>query len=130
MNQAQFYERLSRYKMIASVKEAKCLEKAAKAELSAVVPSVGNIGIIKRYIDFFKEHHLPVFPIWVKEGLQALRTAGCRLAILTNKLRSFIMRELHIPQLTELFHSIVTVNNVWQGKPSVESLQKAFPHTL
>jgi glycerol uptake operon antiterminator len=61
LNQAQFYERLSRYKMIASVKEAKWLEQAAEAEVSAVVLSVGNIGVIKRYVDFFKAHDLPVF---------------------------------------------------------------------
>ncbi|MEJ8544282.1 glycerol-3-phosphate responsive antiterminator [Brevibacillus borstelensis] len=61
MNQAEFYERLARQKMIASVKEPKYLEKAAEAEVGAVVLSTGNIGVIKRYVDFFKSHDVPVF---------------------------------------------------------------------
>ncbi|MDA5109789.1 glycerol-3-phosphate responsive antiterminator [Brevibacillus thermoruber] len=61
MNQAEFYERLARQKLIASVKEPKYLEKAAEAQASAVVLSIGNIGVIKRYVDFFKTHGVPVF---------------------------------------------------------------------
>lgn len=61
MNQAEFYERLARQKLIASVKEPKYLEKAAEAQASAVVLSIGNIGVIKRYVDFFKMHGVPVF---------------------------------------------------------------------
>lgn len=61
MDQAAFYERLTRYKIIASVKEPKSLEKAAEARVSAAVLSIGNIGSIKRYVDFFKTHAMPVF---------------------------------------------------------------------
>lgn len=61
MNQAEFYQRLHRFKMIASVKEAKFLEKAAEAQVSAVVLSTGNIGVIKRYVDLFKSRNIPVF---------------------------------------------------------------------
>jgi glycerol uptake operon antiterminator len=61
MNQTEFYARLAQFKMIASVKEAKLLEKAAEARVSAVVLSIGNIGVIKSYVDFFKKHQLPVF---------------------------------------------------------------------
>lgn len=52
MNQAKFYERLASRRIIASVKEAKTMEKALEAEVSAVVLSIGNIGVIKRYVDF------------------------------------------------------------------------------
>lgn len=61
MTQAEFYARLELYKMIASVKEAKYLEKAAEANLSAAVLSIGNIGVIKGYVDFFKSQKIPVF---------------------------------------------------------------------
>lgn len=61
MNQEEFHARLARYKIIASVKEAKHLEKAAEARLSAVVLSIGNIGVIKGYVDFFKSRDIAVF---------------------------------------------------------------------
>lgn len=61
MKQAEFFERLQQYRMIASIKEAKYLEKAAVANLSAAVLSIGNIGVIKGYVDFFKQHKIPVF---------------------------------------------------------------------
>lgn len=61
MHQKEFLARLDQYKLIASIKEAKHLEKAAEADLSAVVLSVGNIGVIKGYVDFFKSRHIPVF---------------------------------------------------------------------
>ncbi|MFP3388859.1 glycerol-3-phosphate responsive antiterminator [Brevibacillus sp. SIMBA_040] len=61
MNQAEFHARLAQTKLIASVKEAKHLEKAAEANLSAAVLSIGNIGVIKGYVDFFKSREIPVF---------------------------------------------------------------------
>ncbi|MED1952174.1 glycerol-3-phosphate responsive antiterminator [Brevibacillus centrosporus] len=61
MNATEFLARLDHYKLIASVKEAKYLEKAAEANLSAVVLSIGNIGVIKGYVDFFKSRDIPVF---------------------------------------------------------------------
>ncbi|WP_018130149.1 glycerol-3-phosphate responsive antiterminator [Effusibacillus pohliae] len=61
MNIDQFYERIINIKKIASVKESKYIEKALQAELSAVVLSIGNIAVIKRYVDLFKSNNLPVF---------------------------------------------------------------------
>lgn len=61
MNQAEFRARLGQTKLIASVKEAKHLEKAVEANLSAAVLSIGNIGVIKGYVDFFKSREIPVF---------------------------------------------------------------------
>ncbi len=61
MNQREFYEQLTKIRKIASVKEPKALEKALEAEVSAVVLSTGNIGIIKRYVDLYRSHRTPVF---------------------------------------------------------------------
>jgi glycerol uptake operon antiterminator len=61
IKQKQFYERLIKIKKIAAIKEPKYLEKALQAELSAVVLSIGNIGVIKRYVDLFSPLDTPVF---------------------------------------------------------------------
>ncbi|MET3290726.1 UNVERIFIED_CONTAM: glycerol uptake operon antiterminator [Brevibacillus sp. OAP136] len=61
ISQAEFYEKLTGKRKIASVKEAKNLEKALQADVSAAVLSIGNIGMIQRYVDLFKNHRLPVF---------------------------------------------------------------------
>lgn len=61
MKQAEWYERLKKYKKIASIKEPKSIEMALEADVSAVVLSIGNIGIIKRYVDLFKSQDIPVF---------------------------------------------------------------------
>ncbi|WP_207724780.1 glycerol-3-phosphate responsive antiterminator [Thermanaerosceptrum fracticalcis] len=61
INKAQFYQRLASIKKIAAIKEPKYLEKALEAELSAVVLSIGNIAVIKRYVDLFKRSNFPVF---------------------------------------------------------------------
>lgn len=60
-DQNTFYEKLTLYKKIASIKKAKDIERALESEISAVVLSIGNIAIIKRYVDLFKEHDYPVF---------------------------------------------------------------------
>lgn len=59
--QSQFYDRLINIKKIAAIKEPKYLEKALEVELSAVVLSIGNIGVIKTYVDLFKSLNFPVF---------------------------------------------------------------------
>lgn len=61
MNQEAFLQRLAQKKMIASVKEAKVLEKALAADVGAVVLSIGTIGVIHRYVDLFKEQNHAVF---------------------------------------------------------------------
>lgn len=61
MNQTEFHDRLAQFRLIASVKEAKHLERAAEANVSAAVLSIGNIGVIKGYVDFFKSREIPVF---------------------------------------------------------------------
>lgn len=61
MKQAEWYERLKKYKKIASIKEPKSIEMALEADVGAVVLSIGNIGIIKRYVDLFKSQDIPLF---------------------------------------------------------------------
>lgn len=61
MEQSELYGRLNKYKKIASIKEPKSIEKALEADVSAVALSIGNIGVIKRYVDLFKSHDIPVF---------------------------------------------------------------------
>ncbi|GAA4720152.1 glycerol-3-phosphate responsive antiterminator [Brevibacillus fulvus] len=61
MDQAAFYERLQHYRMIASVKKPNTLERALAANVSAAVLSIGNIGVIKHYVNLFKNCQMPVF---------------------------------------------------------------------
>ncbi|WP_035318718.1 glycerol-3-phosphate responsive antiterminator [Brevibacillus laterosporus] len=61
MNQAEFYARLARHKIIASIKQPKSLERALEGPISAVVLSIGNLNTMKRYVDLFKSHQIPVF---------------------------------------------------------------------
>ncbi|MGD8190688.1 glycerol-3-phosphate responsive antiterminator [Brevibacillus ginsengisoli] len=61
MNKADFLKGLTEHRLIASVKEPKYLEKAAEAQVGAVVLSIGNIRVIKNYVDFFRGHSRPVF---------------------------------------------------------------------
>jgi len=61
IKQNQFYERLIKIKKIAAIKDPRYLEKALEVQLSAVVLSIGNIGVIKRYVDLFRSLPLPVF---------------------------------------------------------------------
>ncbi|WP_232698205.1 glycerol-3-phosphate responsive antiterminator [Brevibacillus daliensis] len=61
MKRSEFYQRLKTHQIIASVKEPKSLERALHAPISAVVLSIGNLGTMKRYVDLFVSHQIPVF---------------------------------------------------------------------
>lgn len=58
-----FFERLSTHRMVASIKEPKQIEIALslRHQLSGVFLLTGHIGVIKGYVDLFKNHQLPVF---------------------------------------------------------------------
>jgi glycerol uptake operon antiterminator len=60
VNRADFYAGLASSRKIASVKEEKLLEKALKADVGAIVLSVGNVGSIARYVQLYKAHGIPV----------------------------------------------------------------------
>jgi glycerol uptake operon antiterminator len=57
----ELYARLAAYKKIASVKHVKYMEKALEHELGGVFLLTGNIGVLKRYVDFYKKQKQLVF---------------------------------------------------------------------
>lgn len=61
VGEEEFYRSLVLHKKIASVKHAKHIEKVIQASVSGVFVLTGNIGVIKRYVDFFTSHGLFVF---------------------------------------------------------------------
>ncbi|MBP2072639.1 MULTISPECIES: glycerol-3-phosphate responsive antiterminator [Thermoanaerobacterium] len=61
MKKDEFIERLKCNKLIAAVKEEKHIEKAINKNLSGVFLLTGNIGVIKRYVDFYRSHDMFVF---------------------------------------------------------------------
>ncbi|SFT19103.1 glycerol-3-phosphate responsive antiterminator [Paenibacillus sp. BC26] len=63
LNHASFLERLATNRMIASIKDPRHIETALSLnhQLSGVFLLTGHIGVIKGYVDVFKEHQLPVF---------------------------------------------------------------------
>lgn len=58
-----FFKRLATHRMIASIKEPKQIELALslRNQLSGVFLLTGHIGVIKGYVDLFKNHDVPVF---------------------------------------------------------------------
>ncbi|WP_237392079.1 glycerol-3-phosphate responsive antiterminator [Paenibacillus dendrobii] len=58
-----FYEGLAKHKRIASIKDPRHIELALKLrnQLSGIFLLMGHIGVVKGYVDVFKEHGLPVF---------------------------------------------------------------------
>lgn len=58
---AEFFSNLKRYKKIGSVKEPKSIELSLEVELSGVFLLTGDIGLVKRYVDLYKKHHVPIF---------------------------------------------------------------------
>jgi len=61
LDRQAWYARLESKRIIASVKRTKDLEKAMEADVGAVVLSVGNIGVIQRYVDLYRDRGIPVF---------------------------------------------------------------------
>ncbi|MCZ8510897.1 glycerol-3-phosphate responsive antiterminator [Paenibacillus filicis] len=61
MRKEEFYLSLAKYKKVASVTQVKHIEKVLEHQVSGVFLFAGNIGMIKRYVDFYKSHNLFVF---------------------------------------------------------------------
>lgn len=84
--------------------------------------------ILETYFAYINAHHdekVMLFPE-VEEGLKALKSAGYRLGIVTNKQREFTVRGLQAAGIYNLFDHIVTLDDVREGKPSPEMLIKAM----
>jgi glycerol uptake operon antiterminator len=63
MNHDAFLKRLAAHRMIASIKDARHIELALELrnQLSGIFLLTGHIGVLKSYVDVFKEHQLPIF---------------------------------------------------------------------
>lgn len=63
INHAAFLKSLAAHRMIASVKDPKHIEIALslRNQLSGIFLLTGHIGVLKGYVDLFKENQLPVF---------------------------------------------------------------------
>jgi len=63
LNHEAFLTGLAQHRMIASIKDPRQIETALglRGRLSGVFLLTGHIGVIKGYVDLFKEHQLPVF---------------------------------------------------------------------
>lgn len=84
--------------------------------------------ILETYFAYIHAHHdekVRLFPE-VEKGLKALKSVGYSLGIVTNKQREFTVRGLKIAGIFHLFDSIVTLDDVEEGKPSPEMLIKAM----
>lgn len=62
----------------------------------------------------------------VHEGLLLLRRLGYRLGIVTNKQRNLTLQNLKDARLGHLFDTVVTIDDVKQGKPSPLPIIKAM----
>lgn len=82
-------------------------------------------GTYISYMNDNQERQDRLFP-FVKEGLELLRSKGYRMAIVTNKQRELTEKGLRMAEIFQLFDTIVTVDDVKEGKPSAEPLRKAM----
>lgn len=90
-------KRLSEYRNVASIRDARYLETALsyKDQLSAVFLLTGSIGVIKGYVDLFQKHHIPVFVhvekigglSYDQQGLEYLANAIRPDGIITTKIQ-------------------------------------------
>lgn len=84
-----FHDRLEKYKLIASVKEPKSIEKAIeyKDTISAVMLLTGNIQTVKNYVHLFHENGLPV--ILDVEKIGGLKTDFYGVNFISKEVRPF-----------------------------------------
>ncbi|MDR0271260.1 glycerol-3-phosphate responsive antiterminator [Paenibacillus sp.] len=63
MSKDEFYRVLAKHRRIASIKDPRHIERALKQrnQLSGIFLLTGHIGVVKGYVNVFKEHGLPVF---------------------------------------------------------------------
>ncbi|MFC5648661.1 glycerol-3-phosphate responsive antiterminator [Paenibacillus solisilvae] len=63
MNHDTFFKGLAMHRRIASIKDPRHIEVALslRNQLSGIFLLTGHIGVVKGYVDVFKEHQLPVF---------------------------------------------------------------------
>ncbi|NEU32191.1 glycerol-3-phosphate responsive antiterminator [bacterium LRH843] len=84
-----FYERLEKFKLIASVKDPKSIDKVIqyKENISSVMLLTGNIQSIKSYVQLFHSHGLPV--ILDIERIGGLKTDYYGMNFISNEVKPF-----------------------------------------
>jgi len=98
---------------------------AAVAEVAGMPDKKEVLASYFAYVREHHEQHVKLFP-YVREGLEKLQAAGYELAIVTNKQREFALAGLELAGIAQRFAAIVTVDDVSQGKPSAEPVEKAL----
>ncbi|MEG6566143.1 glycerol-3-phosphate responsive antiterminator [Thermoanaerobacterium saccharolyticum] len=68
MKKDEFLRRLDSRKLIAAIKEERHIERAINKNLSGVFLLTGNIGVIKKYVDFFRANDMFTFVHMEKIG--------------------------------------------------------------
>ncbi|MGI1691585.1 glycerol-3-phosphate responsive antiterminator [Thermoanaerobacter uzonensis] len=56
-----FIKKLEKYRLIAAVKDEKHIEKALNKPIAGIFLLIGNIGIVKRFVDFYRKNGCVVF---------------------------------------------------------------------
>lgn len=84
--------------------------------------------VIHTYINFTRENPSQLDPLFpgVAENLKSLKLSGYRLAVVTNKQKCLAHEELRLHGIFDLFDTIITVNDVKNGKPDPEPVEKAY----
>jgi len=99
--------------------------------LSAIAEAAGEVDkeeVSQQYFAFVREHihlHSRLFP-GVREGLEQLKSAGCQLAVVTNKQREFAVAGLELAGIDSFFDAVIAVDDVSRGKPSGEPVLRAL----
>lgn len=97
-------------------------------DVALAVGKMDKREVLEHYFAYVRAHladHAKLFP-HVRESLEQLKAAGYQLAIVTNKQREFALTSLALAGIDQLFDAVVAVDDVAQGKPSPEPLQKAL----
>ncbi|MFT8312607.1 MAG: glycerol-3-phosphate responsive antiterminator [Sporolactobacillus sp.] len=151
MNRTQeqnvFFERLHKFKKIASVKHPKHIDKVLTMSdrISAVFLLTGNITSVKKYVDLLRTEHIPVFIHIEKiggisldnEGLDFIANYVRPIGIVSTKPKLLVKakkRELMAIQRVFMIDSDVydyVLNSIDQYHPDlIEIMPSRLPHII
>lgn len=83
--------------------------------------------ILITYMEYITRNHdelVSLFP-GVKESLSRLRKNDYRLAVITNKQKNLTLKGLELFNISGMFDTLVTVDDVKKGKPAPEPVERA-----
>ncbi|KPB05584.1 glycerol-3-phosphate responsive antiterminator [Bacillus sp. CHD6a] len=132
--QEEFIQRLNHDRMIASIKDTKSLDQFIESDIQCAFLLVGNISVIKRYVDLLKKHnrfvflHLEKIPgvSFDREGLKFIAKYVQPTGIVTTK-SSLIQLAKKEGLLTIQRLFLVDTEAVKNGLKAVNTIQ---PHAL